>query len=285
MTIINSQLGGKKPTGTKNITANGTHNVADYAYADVQVPKTAPDYYITKSKTGTTLTNGNTFINLTNITDVDNNVLYGAYYHNSNITGILDLSSFTALTHNYSLQSMCARCNLTGVNLSNLSTVSGTQPLYETFLENYNLTTVDLTNLTSVTGNFAITSCFSGCNQLTTLIMPNLTTVTGTSALGGAFRSTKLGTFVFEKLSILTGANALQRAFGYATISSLSFPALTSSSFGSATSQFNNMLQGVTGCTVHFPSNLQSVIGSWADVLAGFGGTNTTILYDLSATE
>jgi hypothetical protein len=45
------------------------------------------------------------------------------------------------------------------------------------------------------------------------------------------------------------------------------------------------MLSGVTGCTVHFPSNLQAVIGSWADVTAAFGGTNTTILYDLPQTE
>jgi hypothetical protein len=45
------------------------------------------------------------------------------------------------------------------------------------------------------------------------------------------------------------------------------------------------MLPGVTGCTVHFPSNLQSVIGSWADVTEGFGGTNTTVLFDLPATE
>jgi hypothetical protein len=44
------------------------------------------------------------------------------------------------------------------------------------------------------------------------------------------------------------------------------------------------MLQGVTGCTVHFPSNLQSVIGSWSDVTARFGGTNTTVLFDLTAT-
>ena len=45
------------------------------------------------------------------------------------------------------------------------------------------------------------------------------------------------------------------------------------------------MLQSVTGCIVHFSSNLQSVIGSWADVTAGFGGTNTTVLFDLTATE
>ena len=44
------------------------------------------------------------------------------------------------------------------------------------------------------------------------------------------------------------------------------------------------MLRGVTGCTVHFPSNIQSVIGSWASVTGGFGGTNTTVLFDLPAT-
>ena len=44
------------------------------------------------------------------------------------------------------------------------------------------------------------------------------------------------------------------------------------------------MLQGVSGCTVHFPSNLQSVIGSWSDVTNGFGGTNTTVLFDLPST-
>ena len=35
---------------------------------------------------------------------------------------------------------------------------------------------------------------------------------------------------------------------------------------------------------MHFPSNLQSVIGSWSDVQNGFGGTNTTVLFDLPAT-
>jgi hypothetical protein len=65
----------------------------------------------------------------------------------------------------------------------------------------------------------------------------------------------------------------------------LSFPALKTTSFGSYTNQFADMLSGVTGCTVHFPSNLQAVIGSWSDVTSGFGGTNTTVLFDLPATE
>lgn len=35
--------GGVTPTGTVNITANGTHNVSQYEYADVQVPAGGPD--------------------------------------------------------------------------------------------------------------------------------------------------------------------------------------------------------------------------------------------------
>ena len=45
------------------------------------------------------------------------------------------------------------------------------------------------------------------------------------------------------------------------------------------------MLSGVTGCTVHFPSNLETVIGDWSSVTSGFGGTDTTVLFDLPSTE
>ena len=41
------------------------------------------------------------------------------------------------------------------------------------------------------------------------------------------------------------------------------------------------MLYGVNGCTVHFPANVKTTIQSWGDVVNGFNGTNTTILYDL----
>ena len=37
--------------------------------------------------------------------------------------------------------------------------------------------------------------------------------------------------------------------------------------------------------TVHFPANMQSVIGSWSDVVNGFNGTNTTVLFDLPSTQ
>ena len=111
-------------------------------------------------------------------------------------------------------------------------------------------------------------------------------TISGAGALSMAFSNcSALVSVDFSNLSVLTGAQALSNLCDSSlSIRSLSFPALTSSSFGSFTNQFHNMLNGCSGVEVHFPSNLQSVIGSWSDVQAGFGGTNTTVLFDLPAT-
>ena len=68
---------------------------------------------------------------------------------------------------------------------------------------------------------------------------------------------------------------------GCTALTSVSFPALTANSFGTRTDQFNSMLSGCSNVTVHFPAAIQSTIGSWASVTAGFGGTNTTVLFDL----
>lgn len=93
-------------------------------------------------------------------------------------------------------------------------------------------------------------------------------------------------TATFPDLDTLNKNRLLGGCFSNCTgLTSVSFPALTSTSFGSNLSQFENMLSGCTGVTVHFPSNLQSVIGSWTDVVNGFGGTNTTVLFDLPATN
>ena len=148
---------------------------------------------------------------------------------------------------------------LTSLDLSSLTTISGYRAIYQTFYNCTGLTSVDLSSLTTISGPNAMYYAFYGCTGLTSVDLSSLTTVSGEQAIANAFR-------------------------GCTKLKTLSFPSLTSNSFGSNTNQFYNMLSGVTGCTVHFPSNLQSVIGSWSDVTAGFGGTNTTVLFDLPAT-
>ena len=134
-------------------------------------------------------------------------------------------------------------------------------------------------------GEAGLRDCFYQCTQLTSVLIPNLESV-GLIGMYWMFEGcTSLPTMTFDKL-VNIGSEGLGYAFdGCTSLKSVYFPALKSTSFGGYTNQFTHMLQGVTGCTVHFPSNLQAVIGQWSDVLNGFNGTNTTILFDLAATE
>lgn len=159
--------------------------------------------------------------------------------------------------------------------------------------------------------NYCFNGTFGYNPDLTSISFPKLKQVLGW--VNSGFNSTSNGAkitttevpaleeignnpFQFYQYSLITTANfpsltklgfqALYKGFmSCPNLQSVSFPALTSQSFGNYTNQFNNMLEKLTGCTVHFPSNLESVIGSWSDVTNGFGGTDTIVLFDLPATE
>ena len=200
-----------------------------------------------------------TFSLPSNVTDVGYAVMQYAFYGCTGLTSV-DLSSLITLSGGYAMQYAFYGCTgLTSLDLSSLTTISGNYAMYESFNNCTGLTSVDLSSLTTLSGSNAMNSVFYNCTGLTSVDLSSLTTVSGNGAMQYAFQSCT-------------------------SLTSLSFPALTSTSFGSGTNQFNNMLRRTTGCTVHFPSNLQSVIGSWSDVTAGFGGTNTTVLFDLLAT-
>lgn len=171
--------------------------------------------------------------------------------------------------------------------VSSATTGYNTSWFYSAFNKCTALETVDFSGLESITeyGVSFFSSAFSDCTSLKQAIMfPKLKAIK-TQAFYNAFSNTGLETQTFPVLETLWD-RGLQYAFTYcSSLRSLSFPALKSNSFSTYTNVFNNMLSSVTGCTVHFPSNLESVIGSWSDVTAGFGGRNTTVLFDLPATE
>ena len=143
-----------------------------------------------------------------------------------------------------------------GGNIPNYQIVNG---VLSRKTSTYNLTGSDFRGVTSI-GSSGLYSAFYGCTGIIGSVDLSSVTSIGNYGMRNAF-------------------------YGCTGVTSLYFNSLTSSSFGSNTTQFYDMLSGVTGCTVHFPINLQSVIGSWADVTNGFGGTNTTVLFDLPATE
>ena len=192
-------------------------------------------------------------------TDLDYQVLRYAFFQSAGLTSV-DLSSLTAVSNSGSLSDAFDGCiNLTSADLSSLVTVSGENSLSYAFAHCTSLTSVDLSSLVTVSGSRAFNCVFYDCPSLTSINLPNLASINSYNMLYEAFKDCT-------------------------SLTSLSFPSLTSTSFGSYQNQFYNMLSGVTGCTVHFPSNLQSVISNWSSVTSGFGGTNTTVLFDLTAT-
>ena len=131
-----------------------------------------------------------------------------------------------------------------------------------------------------IIGDHALLEAFYK-SGITSADFNNVTTIND-RGLGYAFREcTNITTVNFDNVSSI-GSSGLIYAFeGCTSLTTVSFPALTTSSFGANTNQFNNMLFGCTGVTVHFPAAIQSTIGSWSSVRNGFGGTNTTVLFDL----
>ena len=180
--------------------------------------------------------------------------------------------------------------NIESISFPSLTTVSDGSAMYYAFSGCTGITSVSFPVLTTVSGGRAMVGAFNDCTGITSVNLSALTTVSGSNAMNSAFvgrlgNMSLLTSVSFPSLSVLTGLQALAYCFRYRNgLRTVSFPALTSTSFGSYTNQFDNMLSGVTGCTVHFPSNLQSVIGSWTSVTNGFGGRSTTVLFDLPAT-
>lgn len=168
---------------------------------------------------------------------------------------------------------------VTSVDFNNVTTIN-TYGLNKAFTGCNNLTSVDLSNLTTV-DSYGLNNAFEGCSNLTSVDLSNLAVV-DSGGLAAAFRGcTSLTTMSFDNVSSI-GPYGFQGAFNICSnLTTVSFPALTTSSFGASTNQFDSMLLGCTGVTVHFPATVASTIGPWYSVRNGFGGTNTILLFDL----
>jgi len=209
-----------------------------------------------------------------------------------NCTGItsVDMSSLTTISTGrttYSGTYTACMCMFDGcsslatVDLSSLQTISGANCCSSMFQNCTSLTSIDLSSLTTINGSYfaACNYMFSGCTNLASANLSGLQQIGGDGGCSRMFQNcTSLTSMNFASLTSVKGGSYMFS--GCTSLTSVSFPALT---VAGAITDFN-WFSGVDGCTLHFPSNLQSTIEA-KSAYPNFGGTNTTVLFDLPSTE
>ena len=220
-----------------------------------------PSYQL--SSNGTTVSRKSIALSgdeFSNITSVNRYGFSHAFYRCTELTGPVDLSNLATMETN-ACEYMFANCTgITSVTLGtttatfSISSYQGFQHMFENCTS---LVSADL-RFKEMNGWCGFYYMFDGCTNLSEVKINNLQKMSNNATCQYMFRNCT-------------------------SLTTLSFPALLSD-FTTWNAVFYNMLSGCSGVTVHFPSNLQSVIGSWSDVTNGFGGTGTTVLYDLPST-
>lgn len=247
MTIINSVLTGKQPSGTITISSNTTTNVADYEFAVTQVPTTAPAHYVEKIVDANgKLINGTNIINFNGVTDFGSGVLAYAYYQAhfpANIS--IDLSSLTTISGNNACSNMFngSSNELTSIDLSSLTTISGPNACQYMFNGCYGITSIDLSSLTTVSGTNACQGMLANCFGITSIDLSGLTTISGQNACNLLFQSsTGLTSINLSGLTTISGGNACSSMFqGCTGLTSVDLSSLTTvSGTGACTNMFQN---------------------------------------------
>lgn len=238
---------------------------------------------------------------------------YATFYNAKNLTSV-DLSGILTWGSTTTYEIGCWMFAKTGVETVDISNATKITFGSGMFSNCNKLTTVDCHSAQYIFGN----SAFLNCTKLTDFITnPNGFDfyADGFAADGRYFFKgcTSLAKFPFEKVMriyqgapyLCEGCTALEKVkfkslsimAGYVTTGSgglcygfkdctnlteLWFYALTTITYYSYKQNcFYQMLQNVNGCTVHFTKAIEAEIGSWPNVLSGFGGTNITVLFDV----
>ena len=222
-----------------------------------------------------------------------------------NSTNIIDLTGITDIGNSvlaYQYQGVAFPKN-TNINLSSLSTISGSNACQSMFSGCSGITSVDLSSLTTISGGYACNNMFSSCSRLTSADLSGLTTISGSNACSGMFVGCSNITSVdLSSLTVISGllsASYSAMFAGCTHLESVKFGGLKSTTFASAVNQLQYLFyaqtgsQAPNGCTVHFPSNFDPSAPNHtfdASTLAGyptFGGNASyiKIAFDLPATE
>lgn len=160
-----------------------------------------------------------------------------------------------------------------------LVTISSEAVFQEAFYGTSSLTTIDFSNLEyAATNSFTTAFAYTG---LTSVSFPHLYTAQVSSFRNAFYGCSFLTTADFGMVSGF-GTWAFRGTFTNCTaLEDVYFHGLTINCFTGYNEQFKEMLTGCNNVTVHFPAAVQSVAESNVDVMDGFNGTNTSVVYDL----
>ena len=216
-------------------------------------------------------------------TKIANVTLKEAFNGCTTLTSV-DMSNITEIDGADVLENFCKDCsNLTSIDLSGVTTINGSGAMDYAF-SGTSITAVDLSSLTTISGT-AMTNTFRDCLNISSIDLSSLTTLSTGVSMNGTFGLSNnptsplpLTSVTFTSLATVGGTAPMRNIFQRRDGLTVSFPAFNSNTFGAMTTYLDNIVAGAVGCTVHFPSNMQAIIGNWSSVQNGFGGTNTTVL-------
>lgn len=251
--IINSQLGGKKPTGTMYIISNGTYNVADKAIANVQVPTSNITRYGSDVRAflGEIDANGIlqkpttpqfdlVFTGVKGFTAYEPTVgVLLRRFQNLETIKSVSFPDLKTINTAYAMTNAFYKCTgITSVDLSSLQTITGQQAINNAFYGCTNLTTVDMGALTSINANNSANQCFSDCTSLTSVDLHSLTYAKNISSM---FKNTT--SLESIDLSALTNWYEGSNVFENSGIKSINLKNLTSLG-GSGNYSASNIFKG-----------------------------------------
>ena len=271
---------------------------------------TPPQYRISYDiDSDKTLIKNGAFIDTQGIREIDIYALYYGWYNNTLLTGDISFVDLVSVTGSYGLSytfynctnissisfpkleyiegygasGICQASGITSADLGKLEVIQN-HGLSNGFSDCTNLVSVNLSSLTTIQDS-ALFYAFNRCTSLKSIDLSALKTIQGTSSFSSTFSQCSALTNVdfISVETVGTGYGFSSCFYSATSLKRITFPSLTFDSFMIVNSQFNNMLFGVTGCTVHFPVALEPMMENWSDVQNGFGGTNTNVLFDLPA--